>query len=58
MYYMKIKHQLSIATLVMAGVFTTGCSQQSVMGEGARTPDPVPHIWLQKQKYEHEIWQN
>ena len=32
---MKIKHQLSIATLVMAGVFTTGCSQQSVMGEGA-----------------------
>lgn len=31
---MKIKHQLSIATLVMAGVFTTGCSQQSVMGEG------------------------
>ena len=32
---MKIKHQLSIATLVMAGVFATGCSQQSVMGEGA-----------------------
>jgi len=31
---MKIKHQLSIATLVMAGVFATGCSQQSVMGEG------------------------
>ena len=30
---MKIKHQLSIATLVMAGVFATGCSQQSVMGE-------------------------
>ena len=32
---MKIKHQLSVATLVMAGVFATGCSQQSVMGEGA-----------------------
>lgn len=25
---MKIKHQLSIATLIMAGVFVTGCSQQ------------------------------
>ncbi|HIO97792.1 MAG TPA: hypothetical protein EYG71_07690, partial [Leucothrix sp.] len=29
---MKIKHQLSIATLVMAGVFATGCSQQSAGG--------------------------
>ncbi len=29
---MKIKHQLSIATLVMAGVFVTGCSQQSAGG--------------------------
>jgi len=26
---MKIKHQLSIATLVLAGVFATGCSQQT-----------------------------
>ena len=26
---MKIKHQLSIATLVMVGFFATGCSQQS-----------------------------
>ena len=26
---MKIKHQLSIATLLMAGVFVTGCSQQT-----------------------------
>lgn len=32
MYNMKIKHQLSIATLVMAGVFATGCSQQSAGG--------------------------
>ena len=29
---MKIKHQLSIATLLMAGVFVTGCSQQQVAG--------------------------
>jgi len=29
---MKIKHQLSIATLLMAGVFVTGCSQQSAGG--------------------------
>lgn len=29
---MKIKHQLSVATLVMAGVFATGCSQQVVEG--------------------------
>jgi len=29
---MKIKHQLSIATLLMAGVFVTGCSQQSADG--------------------------
>jgi hypothetical protein len=29
---MKIKHQLSIATLLMAGVFVTGCSQQSMDG--------------------------
>jgi len=29
---MKIKHQLSLATLVMAGVFATGCSQQSAGG--------------------------
>jgi hypothetical protein len=29
---MKIKHQLSIATLVMAGVFATGCSQQNAGG--------------------------
>jgi transposase-like protein len=29
---MKIKHSLSIATLIMAGVFATGCSQQSAGG--------------------------
>ena len=29
---MKIKHQLSIATLVMVGVFATGCTQQSAGG--------------------------
>ncbi len=29
---MKIKHQLSIATLLMAGVFVTGCSQQEASG--------------------------
>ena len=29
---MKIKHQLSIATLVMVGFFATGCSQQSADG--------------------------
>ncbi len=29
---MKIKHQLSIATLVMMGIFATGCSQQSAGG--------------------------
>ena len=29
---MKIKHQLSIATLILAGVFATGCSQQSAGG--------------------------
>ena len=29
---MKIKHQLSIATLIMAGVFVTGCSQQEASG--------------------------
>lgn len=29
---MKITNQLSIATLIMAGVFATGCSQQSVGG--------------------------
>ena len=29
---MKMKHQLSIATLVMAGVFATGCSQQTAGG--------------------------
>lgn len=29
---MKIKHQLSIATLLMAGVFVTGCSQQVAGG--------------------------
>ena len=29
---MKIKHQLSIATLLMAGVFVTGCSQQTAGG--------------------------
>ncbi len=29
---MKIQHQLSIATLLMAGVFVTGCSQQQVAG--------------------------
>lgn len=29
---MKIKHQLSIATLLMAGVLATGCSQQSAGG--------------------------
>ena len=29
---MKIKHQLSIATLLMAGVFVTGCSQQIAGG--------------------------
>ena len=32
---MKIKHQLSIATLVMAGVFATGCSQQVAGGSQA-----------------------
>ena len=32
---MKIKHQLSIATLLMAGVFVTGCSQQSAGGSQA-----------------------
>ncbi len=32
---MKIKHQISIATLVMAGVFATGCSQQSAGAAGA-----------------------
>lgn len=29
---MKIKHQLSIVTLLVAGVFATGCSQQSAGG--------------------------
>ena len=29
---MKIQHQLSIATLLMAGVFVTGCSQQTAGG--------------------------
>ncbi len=29
---MKIKHQLSLATLLMAGVFVTGCSQQEASG--------------------------
>lgn len=29
---MKTKHQLSIATLLLAGVFVTGCSQQSAGG--------------------------
>jgi hypothetical protein len=29
---MKISNQLSIATLVLAGVFATGCSQQQVSG--------------------------
>lgn len=29
---MKINHQLSIATLILAGVFATGCSQQSAGG--------------------------
>lgn len=29
---MKIKHQVSIATLLLAGVFATGCSQQSAGG--------------------------
>ena len=29
---MKIKHQLSIATLVMVGIFATGCSQQEAGG--------------------------
>jgi hypothetical protein len=32
MHFMKIKHQLSIATLIMAGLFATGCSQQSAGG--------------------------
>ena len=32
---MKIKHQLSIATLLMAGVFVTGCSQQVAGGSQA-----------------------
>lgn len=34
---MKIKHQLSIATLLMAGVFVTGCSQQQVAGGSQST---------------------
>lgn len=29
---MKIKHQISIATLLVAGLFATGCSQQSAGG--------------------------
>ena len=29
---MKIKHQLSLAALLMAGVFVTGCSQQEASG--------------------------
>ena len=29
---MKIQHQLSIATMLVAGVFVTGCSQQSAGG--------------------------
>lgn len=29
---MKIKYQLSLATLLMAGVFVTGCSQQEASG--------------------------
>ena len=33
---MKIKHQLSIATLIMAGVFATGCSQQMAGGSQAQ----------------------
>ncbi len=32
---MKIKHQLSIATLLMAGVFVTGCSSSQSQAEGA-----------------------
>jgi len=32
---MKIKHQLSIATLVMVGFFATGCSQQEAGGAQA-----------------------